>query len=137
MDKKDNYLNIIRKKTQELPPFPKGTPVGNTEFYKHVVEDGVCFSRSLFSEDNVSVALWNNEEGSSFPAHVHDEREWLIFFRGKVEIKLSDREETLVMSKGDSITIDPKVVHSLHFLEDTDCVAITIPKSSDFPEGGI
>lgn len=133
-EKQDSsYLDVIRKKTENLPGFPQESIVVGSDFYKYKLNSDFCFAKPLFEEDNVSVAVWKMKAKTEFPAHRHDEKEWIIVYKGKLEIFIEDRGK-FVLSKGDSIVIDPDVAHSMYYLVNTSCIAVTIPQSNDFPQ---
>lgn len=131
----ESHLELLEKKTNNLSGFPEGDMV-DTIVTSYSLENGESYAISLLNDDNVSVALWKNEKESIFPAHSHKEKEWLIVVRGIVSISV-ENETTYILKNSDSITIEPNTVHELYFIEDTDIVGITIPKSKEFPKGGI
>jgi quercetin dioxygenase-like cupin family protein len=133
VDLDSSHLDKLREKTRQLPEFPQERFIVGSRFYEYNVHDGLCFARHLFSDDNVSVAVWKNEEGSEFPAHRHEEKEWLIVFKGKMEAYI-EGEGTITVGEGQSLILEPNIVHSIKFLEETHSIGVTVPKSEDFPQ---
>ena len=70
--------------------------------------------------------------GGLFPEHLHIESEYGLIYVGKVIVSVNGKERTLGI--GDCVKVDPALPHWAKALENTWLIAITIPKSKDYPE---
>jgi len=94
-------------------------------------------AKSLLSEAGISVAQWYNSNGFELPLHIHKEKEWVILYRGNVDITLIDDEDietSFELLPGDYLCIEAGTKHKKIFKEDSWYIAITIPQSFDWPE---
>ena len=120
----------LRQLTEALPRFPDAVEA-EPGFKEHKMKGGTSYSWNLYSVEEIACAKWFNSPGD-FPWHAHDEREWLIVFRGSMMFQLEGEEERRLLP-GTGITIEPGVRHRARFLEDCHYVAITVPRSPDWP----
>ena len=98
----------------------------------HEMSCGTSIAFSLLQQEEVSVAKWFNSSGTHFPEHTHEQREWIIVFIGSMFTKVGDEPEKRILP-GQSLIIEPNTVHSARFLEDCWYLAITVPKTEDWP----
>jgi len=124
-------IQVVEKLRRSMPSFPP--VVGQLPGFKeHLMDCGTCFSWSLFNRDEVSCARWFNSSGTVFPQHSHDQKEYIIVYRGSMILEVSGEKKTLQF--GDSAMIAPGHLHSVQCDEDCEYIAIVIPKSKDWPE---
>ena len=153
-----NNLEVLKELTEKLPPFPpaveqralrgfkgdKREEVGihnegnlfendsSSRYREYKMTKGECFAWFIHrSGKDVAVHRWFNSKGSEFPEHAHLEKEWLIIYKGTMEL-LRGGEKT-VLKVGDSILIEPKIKHSAYFPEECKYITITIPPAEEFP----
>ncbi len=124
-------LERLRALTEALPTFST-TLEEQPGFKMHACECGDCMSWNLLSQDEISCARFYNSVGS-FQMHAHEQREFLIIYKGSMLITIDGEEEQRLLP-GMSCTIDAKVPHRARFLENCWYLAITIPKTDDWPE---
>jgi len=131
---KADPLCHLRKLTSDLPPFPiEEAKDGHMNGCKiHKMTCGTSISWSLLSQPGISCARWYNSNGTEFPVHVHEQREWLVVYKGSVFMTIEGQDEVRLLP-GMSVTISPNTKHSCRFVEDCWYLAITVPKSEDFP----
>lgn len=128
-------LAKIRELTDVLPDFPcplDEDQSGNYSSYK--MDAGECFSWFIHRSGNdIAVHRWFCSAGTVFPEHVHKEREWIIIYKGTMEV-VKGGEKT-VLNFGDSIINEPNIPHSSTYPSDCKFLTIMIPPSPDFPKG--
>lgn len=131
-DGEDVSENI--KKLREITPlmdFSNLISVNTTPFVKLNMIEGESFMIGLHKEKDVAVAREFAAAGTKFPEHFHEELEYIIVYKGKVEISLNGDKS--ILNKGDFIRFVEGRSHSAYFIEDTWFLAITIPASKDWP----
>ncbi len=132
MHQQSDFIQRLRTITPNLPSFPPEADAGRVAGCKiHEMLSGTSISWNLLSQPEISCARWYNSNGTEFPPHVHSQREWLVVYQGSILITVGQEETRLV--PGMSMVIEPNAEHSARFLEDTWYIAITIPKSKDWP----
>jgi quercetin dioxygenase-like cupin family protein len=93
---------------------------------------GTSISWNLLNQPEISCARWYNSNGTEYPAHTHEQREWLIVYKGSINVTVDGQDEVRLLP-GMSMTIEPNVKHSAQVLEDCWFIAIAVPKSEDWP----
>jgi len=124
------YLQRLKELTPELR-FPEIISSGKG-FTEHNMKCGTSLSTSLLNKKEISCAEWFNSTGSKFPDHIHDERLWLIIYRGSMKVTIKGQEPK-ILRVGEYVVIEPRVIHQTEFLEDCFYIAITIPCCDDWP----
>jgi len=126
-------LRRLKELTPDLPSFPIEANNGQIDGCKiHKMICGTSISWNLLSQSEISCAKWYNSNGTEFPEHVHEQREWVVIYKGSMLMTVEGQEEIRLLP-GMSMTINPNTKHSARFLEDCWYLAITVPKSEDFP----
>jgi len=131
--KRPNGLPKLRDLTHNLPSFPKETGQKFEGFKQHEMEHGTSLSWNLLNQSEISCGRWFLSAGSRFPIHVHNEREWLIIYKGSLFVKIGENDEYR-LTPGMSCTIEPKIPHFSRTIEDCWYLAIVIPSSEDWPK---
>jgi quercetin dioxygenase-like cupin family protein len=92
-------------------------------------------ARNLLSEAGISVANWFSSKGYIFPLHSHTKKEWLIIYKGSMEIfiQTDGKTESKLLKEGDYIFLATGIEHQATFPEDCWYIAITIPQSFEWP----
>lgn len=118
------------KKLAEKIQFPEASSSPD-RFHRYKVSQGTCFSWNPFPHEYASCDQFFGSQGTLFDEHTHEEKEFLIVYRGRIEIKIGSGD-CLLLGVGDHVVIEPGVPHQVCFLEDCELYAITIPKTSDW-----
>ena len=86
-------VRYLQELTERLPEFPAELPInpGLPGIKMHKMECGTCWSANLYSVPEISVAWFINTNGTVFPEHAHDQREWLIVFAGSMFLRRKAR----------------------------------------------
>jgi quercetin dioxygenase-like cupin family protein len=126
-----NHIDTLRKLTNALPKYPPPVAV-ESGFVEIKMTQGNSFGWNLHNEDTIAVAKWFNSKDSIFPKHQHQEREWLIVYKGEMILHVSG--ETKHLRRGDFVYLEPGTIHDATFPTDCWYVAITIPASEDWPK---
>lgn len=126
----NNNLSKLRVLTEQLS-FP-ATIDEQPGFKEHRMICGTSFSWDILNREELSCAHWYNSQGSDFPGHSHNGREWIIVFKGSMMLQIDGNAEERILT-GQSKIIEPHTTHSKRFLEDCHYVAIVIPKTDDWP----
>lgn len=122
------------KRLREITPlmdFSNLISVNSTPFVKLNMIEGDSFMIGLHKEKDIAVAREFASAGTKFPVHFHEELEYIIVYKGSVEIGIDNGK--IILNKGDFIRFEEGKTHSAFFLEDTWFLAITIPASKDWP----
>lgn len=129
------YIDDLKKLTEELPPVPKLEDfkriVDNGDCVEYDLLDGVATSCCLFERDKVSVARTKVKKDGEFPLHFHNEKEYIIVYSGSLLMTVDGEQK--VYGEGDIVYVHDGFPHTGKAIEDTEFIAITIPKSEDFP----
>lgn len=131
VEDRKSSLDELRRLTANLPPFPSAIE-RQPGFTRHKMSCGESMSFPLWNDDGISCARWFNSSGSVFPAHAHDQREFIIVVNGSMLFAREGEEESRYLP-GQCAIIEPRVVHSARFLEDTWYLAVTVPACTDWP----
>ena len=119
---------------QKLPQFPDSMDSSCKEIQRNRMTKGESIGLCLlFIEDIISAAQRYNSSGCEFPRHAHQEKEWLIVYRGEMILELNGT--TRHLKAGDYAVIEPETPHRATFPMDCWYLAITVPSSEAFPRG--
>jgi len=127
-----NNLSKLRELTHNLP-FPKETGQKTQGFKEHEIECGTSLSWNLLNQPEIACGRWFLSAGSKFPVHAHNEREWIIVYKGSIYLNIENKEERR-LTVGMSCVIEPGVSHFARTIEDCWYLAIVIPSSEDWPQ---
>lgn len=144
----NSNLQKLRSLTTSLAPFPPvlmpGCESGPmltgsddracTGYTEYKMKEGECFAWFIHRSGNdIAIHRWFNSKGTHFPEHTHQEKEWVIVYKGSMELTVNGINRTL--KAGDSYYAEPYTIHSAYFNEDCRYITITIPSSKEFPNG--
>ena len=104
----------------------------NNEVIYESKNDGTIIGLGLFKDKYIAVQRAFISKGTISTLHDHKETEYLIVYKGKVEMEVSGL--TYVLGVEDRIRIKSHLPHTCEALEDTWLIAITIPASEEFPD---
>jgi quercetin dioxygenase-like cupin family protein len=102
---------------------------------------------SLVNTDNAGTSIFFNllnipeiaisrtfiSNGTIFPYHSHREKEWVLVYKGELEVCQDDACYTL--HEGEIAQIESDIKHSAKALSDTWIIAIIVPQSPEWPSG--
>jgi len=92
---------------------------------------GTSLIWGLLKESGIAVANTFFSKGSVLEEHSHDQKEYLIIYKGRAVITVEGVDTILTV--GDSIVFEIGQTHSQVCEEDTWLIAVTIPESEVFP----
>lgn len=124
-------FDALRSLTNSLPTFDEIIRSQSPAFTEIKMEKGVGFGWCLMDIPEINVSRWFSSNGSIFPQHSHEEREWLVCYQGKMQVIFSDSVKTL--RAGSYVHVKPGAIHSMEFVEDTWYIAVIIPSDLSFP----
>jgi len=129
-------MEKLRELTDNLPTFPGYIEDKSYAGYKeYKMEKGECFAWFIHRSGNdVAVHRWFNSKDSIFPEHVHPEKEWIIVYKGSMDI--IKKGEVIHLNTGELIFNEPNVPHSARFPEECRYLTIMIPPSKEYPNVG-
>ena len=135
----EDTFEKLMKLTGELPFIPKvedfKTNIHDSGSHvEYPIQGGHCFSVSLFSSPEISVARTFVSAGGILPDHKHDEKEIAIVYSGSIMVRSSDNKNDKIVRAGGLLEYDPGIVHYARALEDTWFIAMTVPHSNDYPQ---
>jgi len=135
------------KRLEEIKGLVKQLEVSNIGSHINVtVDKGRNEGTTIWNEEGLSVHVWSADAGTVYPAHSHEESEWIIMSRGEIRIKL-DLEEIsdskryqmcdgfAIIREGDYIYIPACVVHQANFNMESEYVTVHVPRSLDYAFG--
>lgn len=129
MDRVSENIQKLREIVDRLPAYPVNhKSIGSC--FEVDMEKGSCFGWDLLNCSDITVSKFFNSKGSIFPNHHHDVREWVIVFKGQMDLIIGDDRQYL--GPGSYAFIAPNVVHKAEFGEDCSYLAITIPQTKDW-----
>jgi quercetin dioxygenase-like cupin family protein len=123
-------MERLKELTPTLPPFPE-TQYADFRYKEYKMDVGICKGWYIFESDGIAVHRWFNSAGTEFPAHTHEEKEWIIVYSGRLIIKKEN--EDVEVQAGESTYIAPDEVHGAYVPEDTEYITVTIPPVREFP----
>jgi len=141
-----NSLEHLEKITNNLPLLT----------IKEVFEDksvsydtvhGSSIANTLLSIESIAIANVIFSVGTSIAKHTHEEDEWMLIHEGGISIeiegidpsfikRLKSDGDTYFLGIGDYIYIPGGLCHSVKSSGGAKIVAITMPRSEVFPNGG-
>ena len=137
-------LMELRELTDSLPPLPTGLPHGDDGYYEYptVGDSGFVRAWSLLSDPRVAVAKFELSKGSVYPPHSHQmAKEWVIVYSGSLLVDVVGevscahfRGQDSVLRAGGCVHFVRGQVHQATALEDTELLAITIPRDDAYPD---
>jgi quercetin dioxygenase-like cupin family protein len=133
--RQDENLNKLRELTGKLPPILSEFVVTKgADCIEYAGDDGGINSIGfcLYKNDRVAVQRCYLPKGCSFPAHQHDEKEWLIVFSGEIHAAYGDK--TIIMLPGQSVYFENHQVHCVSAKENSWVLGITIPAAEGYPD---
>ena len=81
--------------------------------------------------DNMTMAYWRIEKGASIPSHSHHHEQVVNVIEGEFELVL-DNEETISLTPGKVLLIDPNVPHSGTAINDCRIIDVFHPARKDY-----
>jgi quercetin dioxygenase-like cupin family protein len=122
------YLGKLKELTHKIAEAPS--------IAKYDLEDGsqATAYNLLNIEKEVAVAQSHVPEGGVLGLHSHLENEWIIVYRGAFKCEC-DGNEVRIIRSGQHIFISPGIQHRITALEDTWCVAVSVPAIPEMPDG--
>ena len=103
-------------------------------YAEYRMEHGDCFAWFIHRSGNdIAVHRWFNSKGTIFPEHTHPEKEFIVIYKGIMDITKNGETQRLVV--GDYIYNEPLTIHSAYFPEDCKYITVTIPPAKEFPNG--
>jgi len=105
---------------------------GSNGYIEYKMNEGDCFAWFIHRSGNeVAVHRWFNSKGTKFPEHIHPEKEYIVIYKGIME--LIKNGEKHILEVGDFVYNEPLIIHSAFFPEDCKYITVTIPPSKEFP----
>lgn len=140
-------ITRLKELTSKLPPFPPQieqaeyknsykeiSAIAHDGYREYQLEGGDCFSWFIHRSGNdIAIHRWFISGGAIFPEHAHEEREMIVIYAGTMVMHKEGTDT--ILNKGDSIMIEPGVVHSSTYPEDCKFITLMIPPSKEFPYG--
>lgn len=124
-----SYIPLLSELTKKLSQDPSGSRPGV------IIEsegDGPDLEgRTLYKTDEIAIMEVFLPKGNILAEHMHDQKEWLICFHGK--IKFQTEGHTDIMSTGSCKYLRVGQPHRSVALEDSRTIVITIPADPGFP----
>jgi len=107
---------------------------GSQEILELEMVQGTSYMVGLYKTPVIAVARNYASRACKFPKHVHEEWELLIVYQG--EMNLSVGGEMINLKAKEFYYIEPGTEHEAFFPAETWFLAITMPASKDWPDGG-
>lgn len=105
-------------------------PINNTKIQMRV-DEGEIVIAGLLNIDQISIANCIAKQGTICNTHTHEQFEVFVVYEG--QMILTDNEKEFIINQGELRYVDSKSPHSAFFPVKCKLIAITIPKSDDFP----
>jgi len=131
-------MKRLRELTEHLPSFPTEIGPEMPGWKEHKMLQGTSLAQNVLNIPQISAARWFNSKGSEFPFHHHAQKEWIIVISGSLTLvisRLNEDDEEKRLEWGDFAFLEPETIHKVVFDEDCWYLAITIPRSADWPTG--
>ena len=124
-------FNLMRltELTENLPSWQPKDGMGSA--IQIGMERGTSLIWGLLKESGIAVANTFFSRGSVLAPHSHDQKEYLIVYKGRAVVTVEGIDTILTV--GDSIVLEKGQTHSQTCEEDTWLIAVTIPESEVFP----
>lgn len=126
-------MTELKRLTDNLPPF-NVLLNRSVDSVQLEVDNGMCFSFGILKNDMVAVAKTVITKGATLTEHYHPEQEYIICYKGNVEINVGGEVNLLLVS--DYLVIPPDTPHTAKAISDCELIVITIPASINFPNDG-
>ena len=127
-------LRHLEQLTEELPSLIDLVRSSGEHMVEYETATGAAIGINLYSTPMVSVQRVFMSAGSALVPHQHpDEREWLIVYEGKLEVRYDSK--VAILDVGDSVYFNPGSPHSAKALKDTWFLGITVPRAEGYPHG--
>ena len=120
------------REMEQLIPSPPRITEDIKPYRRHQMPCGTSLEFPLDEDDKASCSLFFLSNATEYPHHSHAQREWLIVKQGSLFFqKQIDGEWELPerITVGQSVTIEPGIIHRANTIEDTWFYAITVPKA--------
>lgn len=125
-------LESIYKGLPDVPEFSTLLIDVNNGVFEYKTDGERFTSKSVLDEPDISIAKSKIKKGSTVPMHRHSfSYELVIVLEGEISIVFEGAGRTL--KKHDFIVIENCKPHSAQAIEDSEFVAITVPRDEGFP----
>jgi len=124
-----SYIPLLVELTKKLSPAP-----ADNQPNEIIIGDGKTppmIGRGLYKTDEIAILQVFLPKGNILPVHKHDQKEWLICFHGKIELRLDG--EIMILSPGSCKYLPEGTAHESVALEDSKTIVVTIPADPGFP----
>jgi quercetin dioxygenase-like cupin family protein len=128
----ENNIEKLREISENVFKFSEMSHLkGDSVVYDTIT--GSCIGFRLMHTPLVAVQYAEMSKDSDLICHSHEEVEYLIVYKGALEIEIGGI--TKILLPGSSIELPPRTPH--HVKSETGCkmIAITIPASEYYPKG--
>lgn len=98
------------------------------------MDSGTSYMVGLYKTPIIAVARNYASAGCRFPPHRHNEWELLIVYQGEMQLHVGEKE--VVLKERGFYYLNPNTDHWAYFPVESWFLAITMPASSSWPEGG-
>ncbi|KYC52410.1 MAG: Cupin domain protein [Candidatus Methanofastidiosum methylothiophilum] len=88
------------------------------------------YKAKFIHSENITLAHWTIEEGSSFPEHFHENEQILSVLEGKLELRIGDK--TKILKQGEAAIIPPYIAHSGKAIKKTNAIDVFYPLRRDY-----
>ena len=126
-------LRKLRLMTEGMAPSLGVFGDDRTNVLEYDVEGGTAIAFGLWKNGKAAVARTFLSAGVLFPAHSHNEKEFVVVFSGHMEMTVGGK--TFSLLPGDATQINAGQTHSANAIEDTWLIAVTVPCAEGYPEG--
>jgi len=99
-----------------------------------IMDAGTSYMVGLYKNSIMAVARNFASDKCRFPEHTHDEWELLVVYEGEMHLTVENKK--VILGPKGFYYILPNQKHSGTFSENTWFLAITMPASESWPEGG-
>ena len=135
IEKDPDNLVQLRDLTGKLRNFAEVLrPFKTPEIKEFNLESGTSYMVGLYKAPAMAVSRVYSAGGVEFPEHAHNEWELVVVYQG--ELHLTVGGEKKILAEKEFFYILPGVPHRGYYPVDSWILAITMPASEDFPEGG-
>jgi anti-sigma factor ChrR (cupin superfamily) len=124
----ENLLKL-QELTEALPVLTNIANLSKIGFVKYEVECGSCHGVGLFKDKSVAVQMAIATAGTKFPAHSHNEYEFIVLVSGKLISNGIEYDGPC------SFYVRTGEFHEHTFLTDCVIIAVTVPASEGYPDG--
>ncbi len=129
----DNLIKL-REITRDLEFAGIVRPSGNQEIIELEMQEGTSYMVGLYKTPKIGVARNYASAGCKFPTHEHNEWELLVMIAGEMHLYVGEKKITL--KEKEFYYLNPGTEHWAYFPAESWFLAITMPASEAWPEGG-